>query len=63
MLRHEALEVTRDLPVAPQGQSGFGEVFEAREPQLFEAPDLDLRELLVEQVGQDRPAPEAERLD
>ena len=43
-------------------QVGLDALFEAGQSQLLEAGDLALRERLVGEVGQRRPAPERERL-
>jgi hypothetical protein len=60
--RDERLELPGDLRVPARGEVGVDALLERREPQLLQPGDLRLRERLVGQVGERRPAPQAERL-
>ena len=62
MLGDERLELADQLGVAAAGQIGVDPLLERRQPQLLETGDLGLRERLVGEVGERRPAPKRERL-
>lgn len=57
---HERLELAGQLAVPSQSEVGLDPLFEAGQPQLFEAGPLEHRERLLE-LGERRPAPEIER--
>ncbi len=58
----ERLELGDELGVAREREVGVDPLFEGDRPQLLEPGDLGLRERLVEEVGESRAAPQAERL-
>ena len=62
MLRDERLELASQPRVLPRGQVGLDALLQCREAQVLQARHVRARERLVGQVGQRRPAPEAERL-
>ena len=62
MLADEHLELGDELGVAAEREVGFDAPLERAQAELFEAADLGLRERLVGEVGERRPAPEAERV-
>ena len=62
VLRDQRLELADHLVVAPEPELGLDPVLVRDEAQLLEARDLALRERLVAQVRERRPAPEGERL-
>jgi hypothetical protein len=62
MLRDQRLELAHQLRVAPARQLGVDARLKRRPPQLLQAANLDLREPLVREIGERRPAPECERL-
>ena len=60
MLADERLEAAHDLGVAAEREVRVGELLLRRDPELLEAADLRLREMLVGEVRQRRPAPQGE---
>ena len=58
----ERLELGDELGVTAQCQVGIDALLDDDGSQLLEARDLRLRERLVDEVGERRPAPERERL-
>ena len=58
----ECLELADDVAVAPELEVGVDSLPMDDEPQLFESPDLRLREVVKRELGERRPAPERERL-
>jgi hypothetical protein len=58
----ELFELPDHLLVPAECKVRLQPVFKRGEPQLLESVDLLLRERLVREVGQGRPAPEGERL-
>ena len=62
VLADEPLELAHQVGVAAVLEVGFDPLLESRQAQLLEPRDLGLREALVGQVGECRPAPEGERL-
>ena len=62
MLGDEPLELGHDVGVAAERQVGVDALLQRRGVALLEPGDLGLRERLVRDVGQSRPAPQRERL-
>src|ERR671928_222043 len=62
MLSGQRLELGDHLLVPPEREVGLDPVLQGREAQLLEPPDLVLREWLVGEVRERRPAPERKRL-
>ena len=58
----ECLELSDELGVAAECEVGLDPQLERPQAELFESRDLDLRERLVDEVGERRPAPEGESL-
>ena len=61
MLGDDRLELSDELAVAPELEVGVDPRRERAQPQLLEAGDLRLGELLVGEVRERGPAPERER--
>ena len=61
MLSYERLELGDQRGVMTEREVGLDAVLERDQPQLLEPRDLVLRERLVGEIGQRRPAPERER--
>ena len=61
MLADERLELADDVAVPSQLEIRVDPLADGDEPQLVEATDLRLREVLEGELGQSRPAPEGER--
>ena len=59
--RSERLELADDLTVEAELDVGVDALLERIEPQLLQAPDLALRELLAREIGERRAPPERER--
>ena len=62
LLRDERLQLRDELVVSPQLEVGLDALLLGREPQLLEAGDLGLREVLVPELGERRAAPERQSL-
>ncbi len=62
MLRHERLELADQLGVPSASEVGLDSVLEQREPQLLEPADLTESKGFEREIGERRPAPEAQRL-
>ena len=62
MLGDQPLELGHDVGVAAERQVGVDALLQRRGVPLLEPGDLGLRERLVGNVGQRRPAPQRERL-
>ncbi len=62
MALDESLQLADQLVVASQSEICVDPLLERGEPKLLEPGDLRLRERLVREVGQRRPAPERERV-
>jgi hypothetical protein len=62
MLADEYLELPDELDVASEIEVCLDAPLDRSQAQLFEAKDLGLREWLVREVGESRPAPDAERI-
>src|SRR5215216_3405260 len=62
MLADECLELSHQLPVSTELEVSGDPLLEPREAEVVEPPDLVLRERVVREVGEGRPAPERERL-
>ena len=60
VLANERLDLSDDLGVAPESEVGLEPPLERLQAELFEARNLGLRERLVGEVGERRPAPEVE---
>ena len=62
VLRDEALELADQLGVTAQLEFGVDQLLAGSRAKLFEPSHLDVYEGLEREVGQRRPAPEAECL-
>ena len=62
MLCDEPLELADELGVPAELEVGLDPALERGEPQLLQPRDRRLREALVGDVGQRRPAPQSQRL-
>ena len=62
VLGDQRLELADELRVPAGGEVGVDALLERREPQLLQPRALGLRERLVGEVGERRPAPQRERL-
>ena len=62
MRSNECLQLTDNIPVTAEGKISFDPVLDDTDPQLLQPSDLDLRELLVADIGQGRTAPQCQRL-
>ena len=62
MSRHERLELGDELRRSPRCQVGVDPILDGCEPQLVEACDLALGEVLVGEVGERASSPQSERL-
>ena len=60
MLADEHLDLTDELCEAAEREVGLEPPLERHQAELFEAENLRLRERLVGEVGERRPAPEVE---
>jgi hypothetical protein len=60
MLGDQRLQLRRQLTVAPERQVGLDPFLDRRQPELLKGGDLPLGEGLVGEVGQGRPAPQAQ---
>ena len=61
MLRDQPPELRHEVHVAAQRELALQPILERGEPQLLEAPYLALRGGVVDEIGERRPAPEAQR--
>ena len=62
MLVDEHFELPDELTVPTQGEVCLDAQLERSQAKLFEAKDFRLHERLVREVGESRPAPEADRV-
>ena len=62
LVGHERLQLDDEFVVAPEVEARLDALLLGREPQLLEAGDLGLREVLVPELGERRAAPEGESL-
>jgi hypothetical protein len=61
VLRDQRLELAAQLGVAAASEVGVDSLLNGRKPELFEPPDLTLRERFERKVRQRGPAPQSQR--
>ena len=62
MLGDQQLELAQHLRVTPESKLGLNQLFPPANAQLLQPRDLKLREALVRELRQRRPAPQRQRL-